>query len=207
MSPLRVRRKSVYTAGFALHFLLVITVACRETIWVVARRLTILPPSVESLAEDVEPTLETVLGRHLNPSNPLRRGLSTYWHLAGIEGGYGYFAPNVPGSFKMVFELHYPDGRVESVLPRVSSTAAGLRVASLLDEIGRTRYEPLREYMVRSLADATWREHPDAVAVRAVFGSIQLPTIGEFEQGKKESYHFIFAYDFSRTDAAPASHE
>jgi len=195
-----VRRKSLYTAGFFLHFLLVVTVACRETIWVVARKLTILPPSVESIAADVEPAVEAALGRHLDPSNPVRRGLSTYWHLAGNEGGYGYFAPNVPSSFKLVFELHYPDGRVDSVLPRVSSPAAGLRVAGLLDEIGRTRYEPLREYMIRSLADATWREHPDAVTVRAVFGSIQLPTISEFEQGKKESYHFIFAYDFSRAE-------
>jgi len=193
-----VRRTSAYTACFALHFLLIITIACRETTWVVARRLTVLPSSVESLAEDVEPVEDAVLGRHLDPSNPLRRGLSTYWHLSGNEGGYGYFAPNVPGSYKLVFELRYPDGRVESVLPRVSSAAAGLRVAGLLDEIGRQRYEPVREYIVRSLADATWREHPDAVAVRAVFGSIQLPTIDEFEQGKKESYQFIFAYDFSR---------
>ena len=200
-------RRSVYTLGFLLHFLLIVTISFRETIWVVARGLTIAPSSVRSLAERGEPVIEAALGRHLEASNPLRRGLSTYWHLAGIEGGYGYFAPNVPGSFKLVFEMHYLDGRVEYELPRVSSTAAGMRVASLLDQIGRARYEPLREYMIRSMADATWREHPDAVIVRAVFGSIKMPGIGELEQGQKESFQFLFAYDFSRAGVPPPTRE
>ena len=47
-------------------------------------------------------------------------------NIAGIETGYGYFAPNVPGGYRLVFELHYPDGRVEYELPSVSSAAAGL---------------------------------------------------------------------------------
>jgi hypothetical protein len=182
-------------------------VACRETTWTVARGLTLLPSSFQSAAEGVEPFVEAALGRHLDPSNPVRRALATYWHLAGNEGGYGYFAPNVPGTFKLIFELDYPDGSVGYALPRVSSNAAGLRIASLVDEIGRTPYEPLREYMVRSLATATWREHPDARIVRAVFGTITPPSIAELEQGKPETYRFLFAYDFSRADAAPERRE
>jgi hypothetical protein len=38
--------------------------------------------------------------------------------------------------------------------------------------------------------------------IRAVFGSISLPSISEFEHGKRESYEFLYAYDFSRTDEA-----
>jgi len=121
-------------------------------------------------------------------------------NIAGIERGYGYFAPNVPGSYKLVFELHYRDGRVEHELPHVNNAAAGLRVAGLLDEIGRTRYDPLREYMVKLLAYSAWSEHPDAEMVRAVFGSISLPSISEFESGKRESYQFLYAYDFSRRE-------
>ena len=71
----------------------------------------------------------------------MREALNTYVKLAGIETGYGYFAPNVPGGYRLVFELHYPDGRVEYELPSVRSAAAGLRIAGLLDSIGRT---PLR---------------------------------------------------------------
>jgi hypothetical protein len=117
-----------------------------------------------------------------------------------IETGYGYFAPNVPGGYRLVFELHYPDGRVEYELPGVNSAAAGLRIASLLDEIGRTRYDPLREYMVKALAASVWREYPGVKTVRAVFGSLNLPSPAEFERGKRESYDFLYAYDFSRTE-------
>ena len=97
----------------------------------------------------------------------------------------------------LVFELHYPDGRVEYELPSVSSAAAGLRIAGLLDNIGRTRYDALREILVKTLAQSVWREHPEVESVRAILGSIRLPTVREFEEGKRESYEFLYAYDFS----------
>jgi len=37
-------------------------------------------------------------------------------------------------------------------LPRVHSAAAGMRLAGVIDEIARTRYDPLREYLVKMLA-------------------------------------------------------
>ena len=141
--------------------------------------------------------VDAVLGQHLAASNPVRQALATYLHIAGIETGYGYFAPNVPSSYKLVFELHYHDGRVEYELPRVNSAAAGLRIAGLLDKIGRTRYHALREHLVKMLAQSIWREHPEVETIRAVFGSITLPSVSEFERGKRESYEFLYAYDFS----------
>ena len=146
--------------------------------------------------------MDAALGQHLAASNPTRQALATYLHIAGIEKGYGYFAPNVPASYKVVFELHYRDGSVEYQLPHVHSAAAGLRLACLLDEIARTRHDTLREYLVKMLAHSIWRDHPDVTAIRAVFGSISLPSIDEFEHGKRESYEFLYAYDFSRTDKA-----
>ena len=91
---------------------------------------------------------------------------------------------------------------MEYQLPHIHSAAAGLRLACLLDEIGRTRHDTLREYLVKMLAGSIWRDHPDVTAIRAVFGSISLPSIDEFDQGKRESYEFLYAYDFSRTDKA-----
>ena len=141
--------------------------------------------------------MSVALGQHLASSNPIRQALATYLHLAGIETGYGYFAPNVPGSYRLVFELHYPDGRVEYELPSVSGAAAGLRIAGLLDTIGHTRHDVLREYLVKTLARAIWREHPEVKTVRAVLGSIRLPTVSEFEHGQRGSYEFMYAYDFA----------
>ena len=164
---------------------------------------TIFPASFKSFSHKAETALSVALGQYLTASNAIRQALATYLHFAGIEAGYGYFAPNVPGSYKLVFELHYPDGRTEYELPSVNSAAAGLRIAGLLDSIGRTPYDPIREILVKTLAQSVWRQHPDVKSVRAIVGSVRLPSIREFEQGQRESYEFLYAYDFSLQNDAP----
>ena len=167
---------------------------------VVAEGPTILPVSFNNFSRKAETALSAAL-RQKSASNPVREALNTYVQFAGIEAGYGYFAPNVPGGYRLVFELQYPDGRLKYELPSVSSAAAGLRIAGLLDNIGRTRYDALREILIKTLVQSVWREHPDVESVRAIVGSITLPTTKEFERGKRESYQFLYAYDFSLENA------
>ena len=147
------------------------------------------------------------LGQKLTASNPVREAVNTYVNVAGIETGYGYFAPNVPSGYKLVFELHYPDGRVEYELPSVSSAAAGLRIAGLLENIGRTPYDAMREILVKTLAQSVWHEHPDVESVRAILGLVTLPSVREFEHGNRESYEFLYAYDFSLTNQPAESRD
>jgi hypothetical protein len=167
---------------------------------VVAEGPTTLPVSVKNFSQKAKKALSTALGQNLPASNPAREALATYLHVAGIETGYNYFAPNVPGGYKLVFELYYADGRVEYELPSVSSAAAGMRIAGLLDNIGRTPYDKLREILVKTLAQSVWREHPDVKNVRAILGSVTLPSVREFKGGKRESDEFLYAYDFSVGD-------
>lgn len=141
--------------------------------------------------------MDIPLGHDLSPTNPLRQILWAYLNTAGIEAGYSYFAPNVPDNYKIVFELQYPDGHTEFELPEVSGRATGLRLSTLLDVVAETEYEPLRAMMVKMMAYAVWQEHPEVVKVRAVVGDVDLPTPSEFQQGQRESYHFLFGYDFS----------
>jgi len=190
-------------AWLFLHFLLIISVSCRETLRLIAQGPTILPSSFKSYSQEAETTVSIALGQRLSASNPVRQALATYLHISGIEASYGYFAPNVPGSYKLVFELHYRDGRVEYELPSVSSAAAAFRIAGLLDNIGRTRSDALREVLVKIMAQSIWREHPDVETVRAIFGSIGLPSVRDFEHGKRESYEFLYAYDFSLQNEPP----
>lgn len=191
------RRRYFYLACFFLHFFLVLTVSCQQTFWILAGGYTGLPHSFDKYWRKAEELTADVLGQTLGLSNPLRQGLTAYIHSTGIEGGYGFFAPNVPNSYKLVFELHYSDGHIEYDLPHVSGAATGLRLTSLLDRIGRSQYEPLRELMLKMLAYSIWREHPDAITIRAVFGYVDVPSAVELNEGKKESYNFLYAYDFS----------
>jgi hypothetical protein len=195
------RQKYAYLTWLALHFLLILSFSCRDMFRVVAEGPTILPVSFKNFSQKAETALSAALGQKLPALNPVREALNTYVQLAGIETGYGYFAPNVPGGYRLVFELHYRDGRVEYELPSVNSAAAGLRLAGLLDNIGRTPYDALREILVKTLAQSVWREHPDVESVRAILGSIRLPTAREFKEGKRESYEFLYAYDFNLENA------
>ena len=190
------RRERVFAAWLALQLLLTISFSVRDTLRVVAEGPTILPNFFKNFSTKAEAIVSTALGQKLPVSNPVREALATYVQLAGIESGYGYFAPNVPGGYRLVFELHYPDGRVEHELPSVRSEAAGLRIAGLLENIGRTPYDAMREILVKTLAQSIWREHPDVKSVRAILGSVNLPTVRQFEEGKRESYEFLYAYDF-----------
>ena len=145
-----------------------------------------------------------MLALGLPQSNPLRQTVATYLGFAGIDAGYGYFAPNVPDSYQLVFELHYADGHIENRRPSEKSSGAGLRLAGLLDQIGRTHSDALREYMVKKLAGAIWRENPSVVTMRASFEQAVQPTLNAYEQGKRETYALLYAYDFSlASDSTP----
>jgi hypothetical protein len=63
----------------------------------------------------------------------------------------------------------------------------------------------LREILVKMLAQSVWGEHPQVKTVRALLGSVKLPSITEFERGKRESYEFLYAYDFSLRDGSSES--
>jgi hypothetical protein len=189
-------RKHLYIGCFAVHFLLIFAVCCRDTFSSLAKGYTISPPAFDPYWQKAESFVSAALGEHLGLSNPLRQSVSGYTQLAGINFGYGFFAPNVPDSYKMVFELQYPDGRIEYELPRVSTAGIGLRVSTLVDNIAQTRHDALREIMVKMLAYEVWREHPEANKVRAVLGFVTLPSPAEFKQGSSESYEYLYAYDF-----------
>lgn len=199
-------RRRFYLGCFLLHFFLLVNVSVRDTFWVLAQGYTFLPHSFEKYWEDGEAVAAAALGQRLANSNPVRRILSTYLHIAGIEKGYGFFAPSVPNSYKLVFELHYRDGRIEYELPRVSGDAAGARFVTLLDHIGQTQYDPLREVMLKMLAYSAWQEHPDVTTIRAVFGYVREPPAAQANRGKSESYHVLYAYDFHFTPE-PANSE
>ncbi len=133
----------------------------------------------------------------------LRRALDFYTHATGIETGYGFFAPNVPDNYKLVFELVYPDGRTEVQLPAIGNDATGVRLVDLLDRLSEIEHPELRELMVRMLATNVWREHPEAAEIRAIFGLLRLPNLEAFQRGERATYDTLFAYDF--TFAPPAS--
>ena len=189
--------KRSYAAWFGIHFLLITAVCFAGLFSLIAEGATILPSALDKYAGKAELVAAWLLGKQADAANPVRYGVATYLHAAGIQAGYTFFAPNVPGYHRLILELYYEDGRVEYDSPHVRGRAAALNLNSLLNRLADARYEPLREVVLKMLASSVWQEHPDAKKIRAIFGSVNIPSISDFEHGKKESFQPLFSYDFT----------
>jgi len=192
--------KRIHTAWFGIHFFLITAVCLAGVFWLIAQGSTILHSACNEYAQKAELVATWCLGKEAGASNPVRRGIATYLHAAGIQAGYSFFAPNVPSQHRLTLELLYEDGRVEYESPHVRGKTAALRLESLLDRLADERYEPAREVLVKMLAFSVWREHPDVKKIRATFGAVNPPAMNEFEQGNTETFQPMFSFDFSLRD-------
>ena len=199
-------RRYRYLIGFALaHALLILTVCLRDTFATFALVPTILPTALQPFWNDADAAASFVLGEDLQLGNPARNVVTFYLNAAGIEAGYGFFAPNVPSNYKLVFELHYADSHTEYELPSVADAATAFRLESLLDRIAEVSYEPMRQIMFQMLTYPVWQHHPDAVSVRAVLGYVIWPSPEQFQRGEKETFEPVYAYDFDLRPSGPAT--
>jgi hypothetical protein len=189
--------KRVHAAWFVVHFFIITAVCFAGVFSLIAAASTVLPSALDQYARKAELIATFFLGKEATAYSPVRRGIATYLHAAGIEAGYTFFAPNIPGYHKLTLELYYADGRVEYESPHMSGKAAGLRLDSLLDRLADNRYEPIREVVVKMLALSVWRERPEVKKIRATFRAVTPPGISDFEHGKGETLQPMFSYDFS----------
>jgi hypothetical protein len=189
--------KRVHAAWFVVHFFIITAVCFAGVFSLIAAGSTVLPSGLDKYARKAELIATFFLGKEATAYSPVRRGIATYLHAAGIEAGYTFFAPNIPGYHKLTLELYYADGRVEYESPHMSGKAAGLRLDSLLDRLADNRYEPIREVVVKMLALSVWRERPEVKKIRATFRAVTPPGISDFEHGKGETLQPMFSYDFS----------
>src|SRR5882724_10875549 len=190
-------RKRIYMVWFVVHFSLITAVCFAGIFSLVAEGMTMLPSGLQKSARRAELIAAFVLGKEGTASSPVRQGIATYLHAAGIQAGYSFFAPNIPDYHKLTLELYYEDGRVEYESPHVFGRATALRLDSLLGRLADNRYEPLREVVVKMVAFSIWRERPDVKKIRATFGAVNLPGISNFEHGEAETFQPMFSYDFS----------
>jgi hypothetical protein len=189
--------KRVHAAWFVVHFFIITAVCFAGVFSLIAAGSTVLPSALDNYARKAELIATFFLGKEATAYSPVRRGIATYLHAAGIEAGYTFFAPNIPGYHKLTLELYYADGRVEYESPHMSGKAAGLRLDSLLDRLADNRYEPIREVVVKMLALSVWQERPEVKKIRATFRAVTPPGISDFEHGKGETLQPMFSYDFS----------
>jgi hypothetical protein len=192
--------RSLCLGWFFLHFLLIGLICVHESLWLLGQQLTVAPRSSSRVWRRIDSVSATLLGDNVGSNSFFARAIATYTNAAGIEVGYGYFAPNVPETHAVVFELHYPDGHVDYDTPVLGSQEGELRLTSLVEQIGRTDYEKWRNELMRRLARSIWQRHPTAVSIRCFFGSVTPPTLAVYRSGKNErTFTCQYIYDFKQT--------
>jgi hypothetical protein len=188
----------VLAALAAFHGLLILCVSSRDAGWLIAHRLTLLPAWLAAPADKVQTIAMSILAQQPGSSTVVRKALNTYLHAAGIERGYGYFAPNVPDAYKLVFELHHADGEVTYQAAGTETGESSLRFASLMDYLGRTASDADRRFLAQLLTQSLWGEHNDVVKIRCILGSITIAPPAEFRKSNAATYEFCCAYEFAR---------
>ena len=186
-------RRFVLAGALGLHLLAIIIVSLRELSWLIANGLTVAPASWCEPSRRAGDLALDILGENQSATNPYHHIISTYLNLAAIEGGYGFFAPNISDSYQLTFEFKFADGHKEYDRPLAFSEESALRVIGLLDEIASTRLDPLREALVKLLAQEATHYHPGAIALSAKFSSISLSSDVQVIAPPK----ILYTYDFT----------
>src|SRR5205085_8525662 len=115
----------------------------RSTLLALSSGKSFFSAAAQARVEKAAQLAGVAFAQNLGAHNSLRQVIDLYTHSAGIETGYGFFAPNVPDNYKLVFELSYNDGSTETVLPTVANDATGIRLVDLLDRIEPIDYPDL----------------------------------------------------------------
>ncbi len=190
-----------------IHIGFITLVCCRDTLWIVEQGFTVFGRRAKQPATIGESSNSVAPGQSLRVENSLRQVLDLYLHSAGIESGYGFFAPNVGNSPKLILELQFADGGVEYEPIVADSKENSLRLASFMDYVNRTNSETLRDILIRSLAKPFWQRRPEIVRIRAILGVLSFPSAADLLAGKGPSYEVVSVRDLARPESPhpPAS--
>jgi hypothetical protein len=194
------RSRQFWVAGFAAHFLAIAAVSCWDLVNLVADGRTILPGAMVTGAARVTQSMKSISPGRLSRTNPLRQTVIGYCHSAGIESPYTFFAPNVPESLRVTFEIQFPDKRVSYELPQVQSDTEGLRVSALVDQAA-AKSGLWREVVLQMLAAAVADNNPDATKIRVTVAALKFPHPADYVKGAEPSYQFVCSYDFVPAEA------
>jgi hypothetical protein len=199
-----VRRQSFLLAAALAHCTAIAMVCILGSISLIAHGHTLLSafsePNVPSDPAKAHWASDSPRG-----FNFARKAVKTYLHLAGIETGYGFFAPNVPNAYRLQIAVLDERARViQSGLLAAERGETDLRLASLLDALGRSPAGEVRDIIFELMAQAIFKEYPEAAEVRLRVEAIRMPALAEFKKDQAPSYQLTYAYDFGRADIRPS---
>jgi hypothetical protein len=131
------------------------------------------------------------------------RATRPYAHIAGIESGYGFFAPNVPPAYRLAIVIERPQGVMSEKVLSSENIEINLRLTTLVDYIARTQLEPVRQLLIQRL---TFPLSSDAGALKVyiVVSRLQSPSLQEYVAGARGTWMTQYEYEWSDAASRPS---
>lgn len=120
--------------------------------------------------------------------------LAPYGHLAGIDTGYGLFAPNVPSSVSAVFELVDNAGHSRASLLQLN-TREGMDRFNVNFNTFKD-FEEIRPLLAYGWAIRMLELNPDCHKVNVVIGNHVLPSMQDHQKGVRTQFVESVRYEF-----------
>ncbi|AEE52929.1 hypothetical protein [Haliscomenobacter hydrossis] len=120
--------------------------------------------------------------------------LEPYAHLAGIDTGYGLFAPNVPSAVSVAFELVDPAGQSTVSLPMLN-TREGLDRFNVNFNTFKN-FEETRPLLAYGWAIRMLELNPGHNKITVVIGSHIHPSMEAYRRGERSKFVESVRYEF-----------
>ncbi|MCZ4244349.1 hypothetical protein [Pedobacter punctiformis] len=187
--------KIILCSGILIHYLLLFIINVDTTLDCVVNNKGILLVEMEkSTYQPVKKKIDVILGRDKYNFNDY---INYYLAYTGTETGYGFFAPNVPTSYKLVFEYTLKDHSKVTMIPQISSHEIGLRLCNYYETIGKTNVEILRNALIKFMLQEQMKGLNNVVSAKAIFGLVLTPALKNYSQSNQTAYQFLYAYEYN----------
>lgn len=117
-----------------------------------------------------------------------------YAHLAGIDTGYGLFAPNVPSAVSAAFELSDAAGHSHACLPLLN-TREGLDRFNVNFNSFK-KFEEIRPLLAYGWAIRMLELQPGYNKITVMIGSHLQPSMEAYRQGERAKFIESVRYEF-----------
>ena len=165
---------------------------------------TVIPTSTVKALKKIGSISEASFGSRFRG----RARFDKLWlHILPVPGRMAAMA-TLPQTYRLHMNCpsnpRYSDGRSEVKIARSSNSALGLRIASLLEQVGGISSSKLREHVLKKFATVFLQQHPEVEQMRVSLWQVTPPTMEEYTQGKRHVPTALCTYDCNQA-AKPLS--
>lgn len=128
--------------------------------------------------------------------------IELYQNASGASSSYGFFAPNIGGKSRAVFDIVDASGSKIENMPLMSKAGreAELRLHCLYDEfnVKRSNKDKFRKNLAASLAASVFSQHPEAVLVTLHVQEFWQKSMAEYRQGLRAHWSDYYLARFTK---------